>query len=247
MDSASWEVRSLHQIELTSQCNLRCVYCTHPVFGRAKEHMKREVFLRALEWVKHYVAKGTQGELNLAGIGESTMHPDLPEFVRLAREALGWKQRICFATNGLLITEDLAKKLAPFKPEIWVSLHRPEKGKPALDILKAHGLLTGISVSPAVDAVDWAGQIEWDVTSRMFGEACDWRKDGWIFVMSDGRFASCCFNSTGNETHGSVFDPIGEARGHAYSLCKTCHQDVGFEGFRDRLEGRKVEMPLLRK
>ena len=234
----SWPIRSLHQIELTSHCNLRCVYCPSPNLGREKLHMTRETFMRTLEWVRYFVNDGTQGELNLAGIGESTMHPDLIEFVGLAREALGWSQRICFATNGLLVTEEMAKALKPYKPEIWVSLHRPEKGKHAVDLLGEYGMLAGISTSPATDAVDWAGQIDWKVTSRMFGDPCDWRLGGWVFVMADGRLTTCCFDQGAKGVLGHVNDPIGSVRGRAYELCKTCHQDIGFEGFRDRVEGR---------
>jgi hypothetical protein len=238
-----WPIRSLHQIELTSRCNLRCVYCISPqiVDGKMKDRpsldLTREHFLRALEWVKLLVKADSQGELNLAGTGESTMHPDFVEFVKLAREALGWDRRLCFATNGLLMTRELAKQIAPYQPTVWVSMHRPEKAKGAIDALKEFGLLGCASMDPAVAAVDWARQVDWGFTAETFGVACPWKKNGWAFVLADGRLSSCCFDD-GSGVIGHVNDEIGSVRGKPYKLCKDCHQDVGADGFRDRVEGR---------
>ena len=238
--TTTWPIRSLHQIEITSHCNLRCVYCPSPVLGREKLHMSREHFMRSLEWVKHYVAAGTQGELNLAGIGESTLHPDFVEFVGIAREALGWQRRVCFATNGLLMTREMAQALKPFKPTVWVSLHRPEKAKGAIDALREAGLLELGSCDPAMQAVDWAGQVDWKLTTEDFGMPCPWKARGWVYVLADGRMSSCCFDSTGSGVVGHVSDAIGSVRGRPYVLCKSCHQDVMIDGFRDRVEGRRA-------
>jgi len=233
-----WEIKSLHQIELSSQCNLRCVYCPSPTLQREKVHIEHAAFVHALEWVKHFVTQGTQGELNLAGIGESTLHPRFVEYVGMAREAAGPRGVVCFATNGLLMTRELAAQLAPFKPTVWVSLHRPEKAKGAIDALREFGLLAEVSVDPSLSAVDWAGQVDWRLTTDCFGSACDWRHKGWVMVMADGRLTTCCFDQDGSGVIGSVWMAPGSVRGKPYKLCKTCHHDVGVEGFRDRIEGK---------
>ena len=237
-EAPTWEIKSLHQIELTSHCNLRCVYCTSPNLKRPKLDMDEKTFDRALAWVKYYVDLGTQGELNMAEIGESTMHPLLPEYLMRARAVIGNQRRLCFATNGILVTEELAKKIAPAQPSIWVSLHRPEKAKHAVDILREYGLLVGVSTSPALDAVDWARQVDWEVTSKMFGDACDWRRNGWVEVMADGRLTTCCFDSDGSGVIGHIDQEPGSVVSKPYRLCKDCHLDVGIEGWRDRVEGR---------
>ena len=118
-------VEQVHQIEVTSHCNLRCVYCPsrdldkplHDVagellplavdggtggFGREKEDMTIEVFERALEHVVHYAEAGTQGELALTGIGEALMHPDFILMAELARAALP-ENLITLSTNGVLL------------------------------------------------------------------------------------------------------------------------------------------------
>ena len=68
-------IRAIHQIEMTSRCNLRCRYCAHPTMARVKADMDDATFAKALLWARQLPSH----ELNLAGIGESTMHP---EFVR---------------------------------------------------------------------------------------------------------------------------------------------------------------------
>src|SRR3990167_3157408 len=99
-------VKALHQIEISSRCSLKCVYCPSPDISkglyqdRRAEDMNRETFIRALEWVTVFVRKGTQAELNLAGIGESFLHPEFADFVKLAREAVGPLVKLVMATNG---------------------------------------------------------------------------------------------------------------------------------------------------
>ena len=234
-----WPIRSLHQIEITSNCNLRCVYCPSPNLGRPKVDMDRPTFMRALEWVRHLVDAGTQGELNLAGIGESTLHPNLVEYIGFAREAIGWRRKLHFATNGLLMTRELAKAIEPWKPSVAVSMHRPEKAKGAIDALREFGLLEGAAADAATNAVDWAGQVEWGLTTQNLGSPCDWSHQGWIAVLADGRLSSCSMDASGIGVVGHVNEPIGSVRGKPYELCKACHMDVGFDGWRDRVEGRR--------
>lgn len=234
-----WPLRSLHQIELTSHCNLRCVYCTSPNLGRPKLDMDEATFQRALYWVRHFMREGTQGDLDMAGIGESTLHPRLPEYLRRAREVIGWERKLCFATNGLLITKELVEAMAPSKPLISVSMHRPERAKPAIDLLLDAGLLHAASMDPATDAVDWAGQVEWRTTTQEFGNRCPWSALRWTEVMADGRLTACAFDSDGSGVFGHVNDEPGSVSWKPYRLCKSCHLDVQIEGFRDRVEGRK--------
>ncbi len=232
------EITSLHQIEITSRCNLRCVYCPSPNLKRPKVDMNRSTFERALEWAAFYVNKGSQSELNLAGIGESTIHPDFIQYLELARSAMGWGVKIIFATNGLEIARrpELAQEMAPFKPAVWVSLHRPEKGGMAVQHLQAQGILEGVSIDPSLNANEWAGQVKWK-TDNPGGMACQWLRGGKIMAMADGRLTTCCLDASGIGVIGDVKDEIGSVETRPYDLCKTCHQTIGVAHW-DQVRGK---------
>jgi hypothetical protein len=194
--------------------------------ARAKIDMEWAVFERAIRlavWCKKH---GTQGPLNLAGIGESTMHPHFIRMLAYAREQLGADHQLVLATNGLLVNDNLAAQMAPYRPTVFVSLHRPEKASFAVEALKKVGLLAGVSADPSVSATDWAGQIKWHVSAPTTD--CPWVKGGWGMVLSDGRITRCSFDATGVGVIGHVMDDV-QPWTSPYSLCRTCHQNVGVE------------------
>lgn len=218
-------ITQIHQIEITSRCNLRCRYCVHPTMQRAKEDMDPETFMQALGWSLHFKKQGTQGPLNLAGIGESTMHAGFIQYLALARNVLGDDHDIVLATNGLLVNDALAQAMAPYHPRVFVSLHRPEKAGPAVEALRKVGLLAGVSADPSISATDWAGQIKWHVSAQR--TPCPWVRGGWAMVMSDGKLTRCSFDGTGVGVFGHISDDLTKLETSPYKLCATCHQDVG--------------------
>jgi hypothetical protein len=165
-------------------------------------------FRRALEWAVHFEHRGTQDELALTGIGEALLHPDFVDFIRLAREALP-TNRITFSTNGLLLDDELCEQLAPYKPEVYVSLHRPEKAKGAVDAAKKAGILAGVNAAFALDAFDWAGTLDWEVSIEPGSVTCEFLRSGWCVVLADGRITTCCLDASGHGVVGHVDDPIG--------------------------------------
>lgn len=225
---------AIHQIEITSRCSLRCVYCPSrhldkPISeggsGRAKMDITDAHFERALEWAVHFEKLGTQGELALTGIGEALLHPRFVDYVRMAREALPGNL-ITFSTNGLTLTDELCAELAPYNPRIYVSLHRPEKAKGAVDAARKHGLLADVNAAFALNAFDWAGQVDWEVTIPPESVACDYLRFGRGVVLSDGRVTTCCLDASGNGSIGHVDDEIGSLSTRPWSLCEPCHQVV---------------------
>lgn len=215
-------IRAIHQIEMTSECNLRCRYCTHPKMPRPKMHMSDEVYRKSLEWVKVFQSRTRHAELNLAGIGESTMHPEFVRNVFLAREAVGPNVSLVLATNGLLMTDDLAAAIAPARPSVWVSLHRPEKAGPAVEALKRAGILCGVSADPSLAAVNWAGQVNWHVSAPR-GNPCPWMAGLMVMIMSDGRVTRCCLDATGDGVIATVDDDLTKFGTSPFKLCAACH------------------------
>lgn len=219
------KVTRIHQIELTSKCNLACKYCVHPKMPRPKEDMDWVTFEHALIKVKYCMVKYGQNELNLAGIGESTMHPAFAQMFKHARRYLGQNIKLVIATNGVSFTEEIAQEIAEYDPWVWVSLHRPEKAGQAVEIAKRYGMLKGVSADPSVAAMNWAGQTDWHVSCNT-ETPCPWLTNGMAMVMSDGRVTTCCLDGSGDGVIGYVTDDINDLEVQPYSLCENCHHAI---------------------
>lgn len=219
------KITRIHQIELTSRCNLTCKYCVHPNMKRTKEDMTWSLLTKAVETAKYCVDHYGQQEINLAGIGESTMHPDFIEMLYYVRDELGDKVKIVLATNGVSLTEAMAKALGNVGAWVWVSAHRPEKAGPAVELLKKYGVLKGISADPTVAAIDWAGQVKWH-TSTNVNEQCPWLTYGTVMVASDGKLLTCCLDGDGIGVVGTVYDDFKQLEVASYELCSKCHLKV---------------------
>ncbi len=226
-------VREIHQIEVTSRCNLHCRYCPSPKLdvpkehgghGRAKVDMTWETFEQALRLVKHYCTAGTQGELALTGIGEALLHPRFVDMVAAARAVIGDTRLLTFSTNGLLLDDALCEKLRPYAPAIYVSLHRPEKAGPAIEAAKRAGLLAGMNAAMATSSFNWAGQLKWHVSAPRI--PCAYLQVGWAVVLSDGRVTTCCLDASGAGVVGTVWDEPAKLMLSPYSLCSSCHMVV---------------------
>jgi hypothetical protein len=208
--------------------------------------MTMETFERALEWVRElngrYVPEvedvmlgrtvvteagahtagfdPAMAELSLTGVGEALMHPQFVDMLALARDAVGPHTPLVFSTNGILLTDELCERIAPYEPLVYVSLHRPEKAGHAIQAAKKHGILAGYNPSPATSAFDWAGQVDWFVSHDP--TPCEFLKSGWAVVLVDGRITTCCLDASAKGVVGHVDDEIGSAAIAPFSLCDTC-------------------------
>ena len=217
-------LREIHQIEVTTYCNLRCHYCPSPKLQRPYEHMRMSVFERALEWCEHYSSKGTQMELSLTGLGESTLHPHFADMLRMARKALP-KQEILFSTNGLpSFTEQVAMVCRDFRIGVYVSLHRPEMAGRTVELCKRYGIIRQVNAAAAVSAFDWAGQLDWFVSAPKTN--CDYLAQGWGVVLVDGRITQCCIDAHGKGGIGHVNDLPGTVWTQPFDLCNGCHMTI---------------------
>ena len=219
------KIRLVHQIEITSRCNLKCKYCVHPTMKRPKVDMDLATYKAALELVRISVNEFGQRELNICGIGESTLHADFVEYARLAREAVGPAVTILLSCNGIGITEEFVSAVKPYRVLFYISMHRPEKAGPAIEILKRHGMLCGVDANAAINATDWAGQVKWFVSSPE--TKCFWVPDGRVFVDSEGNIRACCYDGDGKSVIGHVTDDnVFDLETSDYELCKTCHMNT---------------------
>ncbi len=94
-------------IELTNNCNLRCAKCPTFESGRAKGYLDPSLYRKLLSDVER---AGALVEIALSGAGEPTLHPQVVDFVRAARQ-LQNVTVIGFATNAVALTPELSGRL----------------------------------------------------------------------------------------------------------------------------------------
>ena len=213
-------IREVHIIELTTRCNLRCRYCPSPQKLRPHEDMAWDTFEQTLRFIGKLCAAGTQGEVALTGIGEPTLHPRFLEAVAALRTLLGDQRQITISTNGLLFDDAMAAALVPFHPAVFVSLHRPEKAGPAVEVARRHGLLAGTNASAATSAMDWAGQVQWYNSHPP--AACEYLRAGWACVLCNGDITQCCVDADGGGVTGTVWDDPILVPMKPFELCERC-------------------------
>ncbi|NMC74061.1 MAG: radical SAM/SPASM family putative metalloenzyme maturase [Geobacteraceae bacterium] len=94
-------------VEITTRCNLACGMCVKqsPGSGILTGDMSREVFLSLLP------AFPKIRSLILNGIGEPLLHPELVEFIRIAKRVMPKDGVVGFQTNGILLNDALAESL----------------------------------------------------------------------------------------------------------------------------------------
>ena len=217
-------LKEIHEVELSSRCNLACVYCPHPTMQREKADMSWSVFQRTMKHVAHYVKQGTQGELALTGIGEALLHPQFLDILFLARSVIGYGRSLTVSTNGVEVTDEVAVGLRRAQAQVYVSLHRPEVAGPAIHRLKSQGVSVVANKAFVDSSLDWAGQVSWHVSAPVHD--CDYLGKGWGVVRQNGSVDMCCMDAGDLHPVGHVFADPGTLRRHVTPLCSTCHLRV---------------------
>lgn len=216
-------VREIHEIELSSVCSLACVYCPHPTLQREKGHMPWETFERTLEHVAYLCSAGTQTEVSLTGLGEAILHPRFTEAMWRVREVIGDRMLI-ISTNGVDVTQELARELAAARVGVYVSLHRPEVATPAMEMLRRAGCSVGTNVAFVDSALDWAGQVDWHVSAPRV--QCGYLTKSWAVVRQNGSIDACCMDAHDKYRVATVWDEPGTLLTHATNLCAGCNFSV---------------------
>jgi len=95
--------------ELNVSCNLKCPMCT---WSAEATHGQGKRSWMDVELYKQLVAEGVKHGLravNLNYVNEPLIRRDLPQFVKYARDV--GVVEVMFNTNGLLLTDELAREL----------------------------------------------------------------------------------------------------------------------------------------
>ena len=91
-------------LEVTSLCNATCSFCPREHLDRTRQFVSLET-VRALA---HQLSREPGSTVVLCGIGESTLHPELLEIVRIL--AAG-RVNVCMTTNGSRLSPRLVDEL----------------------------------------------------------------------------------------------------------------------------------------
>jgi MoaA/NifB/PqqE/SkfB family radical SAM enzyme len=232
-------IQTINSIEVSSLCDRSCKYCPAREQGKHREVglMSTEIFEKALEWVLHFSRKGTQRELNLFGVGEPTLNPNLPAMIEKARRVLPMRCPVHINTNGqwidthtTAITDkeiDYARslKLAGIS-HIDITGHDAFKTAKMIRIFQALKIQGQLSFDYITNPNNWAGQVDWFHPMYDAGP-CPWVGQGQVMVMNTGDITRCCIDAFGKGIFAHVNDDISEAEVTTFELCDTCHHKVG--------------------
>ena len=215
-------------MEVTNNCNAKCIYCPQPKMKRKKGFMSMETYVKVLE-------KQELEFIELHGFGEPLMHPRIYDFVKMAKEK-GFKSQ--FSTNGKLLNREVMEKLVEAglvlllisirsffnevkeklmavddeyskKMEIVIYyVEFPEKMKP----LPEHWRKT--HVIPHT----WSGHVDLQFIKRY--ESCFNLANKAVTVLWDGRISNCCHDVEGRYILGTIDDDNLEPK--VNDLCENC-------------------------
>jgi organic radical activating enzyme len=105
------------EFNLTQHCNLRCEHCDHASSRLPKKFADLEGFRRDVEVMSTVLEAN---EFKFVG-GEPLLHPQLLEFVRIAKES-GIGRRLVLVTNGVLLHRAPDELWNPIDG-MWISLY----------------------------------------------------------------------------------------------------------------------------
>lgn len=228
-------------IELTNFCNLRCSHCPQGKVKVPYGFISRETLLQCLEYCEGYT------ELNWRG--ESLLHPQLVEFIKLAKDRQP-TLNLGIHTNGLLLTKDLFQKLVDNGLNwLHISLHTLESCEIYKQVLEwKEELSANIHVYAEVDTTqeelialssglstdmfqkyhiaNWGGFLTQyrplHKDPHTHANSCMWVKENKFLVAWDGRVNACCWDFELLHTLGHVKDFAKITHQPPYKLCSSC-------------------------
>ena len=228
------KVTTIMNIEVSSICNNKCPYCPAPKQSELRPVglMSMETFHKVMDWVRYFVEKGTQKELNLFGIGEPTLNPNLVEMVRIARKNLPYNLPVHTNTNGNTMTDELASQLKDAGiTHVDVTGHDALKAAMAIRYLRKYRIFGVLSADFMLTPNNWAGQVDWPTTdySDFFKTPvpcvypCPWINRGQVMVMWDGRVTRCCLDASARGLLGTIDNDVANMNVTKFGLCDKCH------------------------
>ena len=232
---------SINAIEVTNFCNLSCLHCPHSIATYPKGYVSIENFTKAVDYTQ-------RPAFGLSLCGEPLLHPQICELIKIAKQS---NREVSFATNGILLTEDMCHKLIEAKiSSIEVSIHT-EKSLQGYKTLWDINELTGaklVIIGNILSCYDpefktWMKNIQIEekhLSGLRLAPMHNWALDPHnpqnsnraqcVFINTnvcvmkwDGKIHACCFDFNGTNYIGEIDDfPNLQHNPANYKLCDTC-------------------------
>lgn len=219
---------TIMNIEVSALCNLKCQYCLSRIQNQYRRTglMDRSTFEKCVEWVKYFLKKGTQTEVNLFGVGEPTMNSNLTEYTKILRKELPLCINIHTNTNGGYMTEELAKGLIDAgMNQIDITGHEHSYTAKTLRLFRRLGIKTNLTYDFVIVPNDWAGQVDWFKSEVNY--PCPWLHRGQLFIAWNGDILQCCFDAKATNVLGNIFkNEPDDIDCKPFGLCEKCHQTL---------------------
>lgn len=168
-------------IEPSGYCNLKCIFCPQSTGGKAlkKDLMPLKLFEKLIDDLSEFSDKVKL--LRVCGNGEPLTNKDIVKMLQYAKEK-NVAERIELISNGLLLTDDLAKNLPRFASRIVISI----EGLSAGEYQKTCGLK--INFQNLLDKIDILYKNRGDCTIhiKIHGKAIPSEKEKEIFLNMFG-------------------------------------------------------------
>jgi len=99
------------QVEITTHCNAACIYCPHTLLKNRwpNKHMEISLFRKLIPFLKY------TNMVYLQGWGEPLLNNDIFEMIRICKKH---GKCVGFTTNGMLLTEDVIRRLVSLELDI---------------------------------------------------------------------------------------------------------------------------------
>lgn len=221
-------IQTINTIETSSVCDNTCPYCPAPFqhMFRKTGFMTWNVYEKAIKWALALARQRQQKELNLFGIGEPLLNPEIVDMVRYARQHLPITQVLHINTNGNHLTEKRARELYEAGVnQIDLTIHQNHAvAARSILILKKIGKPFNISLDPVLHPNNWAGQVDWFPAQQKV--PCPWIPRGQVTIQSNGDVTVCCWDCKCTGKLGTVDDNLLELEVKPFLLCETCHQTL---------------------
>jgi radical SAM protein with 4Fe4S-binding SPASM domain len=196
---------SIIEMETTTECNRRCVYCPQYTHDRGKNLMSEDLFKKIID---ELASINFIGRVSPHFYGEPLLDKRLPDLVKYIREKLPFSNIVIFSNGDLLTTELFHKLINSGVTLFWITIHGQTMSKnmnQLMDYVKDKPQLKEkiavFKITPETPLFNRGGLVEPDVKIRF--KKCRDPSDV-VSVDHQGNVVLCCNDYLGSVIFGNL-------------------------------------------